>query len=173
MRSAKHLEAVELVRGLLLGLGFASPVDGRVVEREAFATGFVCNLVDDPTFQNQKRINELFELRKSSSIHADMDTKQMLLWTNSLLKPFGLRVSPINRNGKGYQLVVLSDLLGLIKRKNARGRFYEDRENLLRQESRDGDPFVDGATGETLTEKRETRDFDTSRLDVRVGGDED
>ena len=75
--------------------------------------------------------------------------------------------------------MVLSDLVGLIKRKNARGRFYEDRENLLRQESRDGDPFIDEVTGETLTEKRqktrewEMRDFDTSRLDVGVGGDED
>jgi hypothetical protein len=70
-------------------------------------------------------------------------------------------------------------MLDLIKRKNSRGKFYEDSNNLLKQESKDGEPFIDEATGQTIIQKQQEerkekmRAFDTSRLDAGVGGDED
>ena len=74
---------------------------------------------------------------------------------------------------------VLSDMLGLVQRKNRRGRFFEDGENLLKQESPDGDPFIDKDTGETSRQRQERQRqveraaFDTSRLDWGVEVDEE
>ena len=118
LRSAKHLEKVELVKSLLFGLGFASAVDDQIVDREAFATNFICNVCDDPVFKKRKRINELFDLNKQSNIHQGMTTQQILLWVNSLLKQFSLKISAISKQGEGYKLEVLNDILGIIKRKN-------------------------------------------------------
>ena len=50
-----------------------------------------------------------------------MDTKQMLIWVNSLLKQFSLSVRAIDCQGRGYHLEVLNDVLGIIQRKNKRG----------------------------------------------------
>lgn len=108
-----------------------------------------------------------------------MDTKQMLIWVNSLLKPFALKVSAVDRHGGGYRLEVCSDVLGIVRRKNAKGRLFEDRDNVLKQESPDGDPFVDEDAGETLLERRDRelerarREYDTSLLDRGVGGEDE
>jgi hypothetical protein len=101
-----------------------------------------------------------------------MTPQQVLMWCNSLLKPFSVQVRA-QKHG-GYFLELQNDLLSLIKRKNDSGRFYEDSRNLLKQESKDGDPFIDEETGETLLEKRERqraeamRNYDTTGLDRGV-----
>ena len=95
------------------------------------------------------------------------------------MKPFSLKVSALGKHGEGYRLVVLHDMLELIKRKNNRGKFYQDRENLLKQQTSEGDPFVDEQTGETIIEKRQQqrqqsmREYSTSLLDVGVESDEE
>jgi hypothetical protein len=93
---------------------------------------------------------------------------------NSLLKPFSIRVTP---DGGTVSLEVLNDVLGIVQRHNNHGKFYQDGKNLLRQENKEGDPFIDEATGETLIEKQEKKreqrmmDYDTSRLDVGLRDD--
>ena len=96
-----------------------------------------------------------------------------------LIKPFGLKVD--SDHGK-YKLKERFDILGLTRRKNERGRFYEDAENLLGQVSKDGDPFIDEATGENLIQKRDRErkeaaerrkiEFNTTLLDTGIN-DED
>jgi hypothetical protein len=105
------------------------------------------------------------------------------MWVNALLKTFSIRVKAINKNGDGYKLEVLNDVLGIITRRNKRDRFYEDEANLLKQEARDGDPFIDEATGKTLIVRREeervekrrrvAEELDTSKLDVGINFDDD
>ena len=94
---------------------------------------------------------------------------KVLMWRSSLLTPILVQIRA--KKHWGYFLELQNDLLDLIKRKNKSGRFYEDSRNLLKQESKDGDPFIDEETGETIIEKRERergvrmRDYDTSGLD--------
>jgi hypothetical protein len=84
---------------------------------------------------------------------------------------FGLRV---RKERSTVSLEVQHDVLGIIQRKNARGRFYEDANNWLKQESQDGDPFIDEETGETLIERQERQvvrrmqEYDTSGLDAGI-----
>ena len=98
-----------------------------------------------------------------------MSPQQVLMWCNSLLKQFSVQVRA-EKHG-GYFLELQNDLLSLIQRKNKAGKFYEDAKNLLKQESKDGDPFIDEETGETLIQKRERvqenkmKEYDTSLLD--------
>ena len=99
------------------------------------------NMVQDPLFRNQKRLNQLFGLCKDCNISMDMSPQQVLMWCHSLLKQFSVQVRA-EKHG-GYFLELQNDLLDLIKRKNKSGRFYEDSRNLLKQESKDGDPFID------------------------------
>ena len=178
LRSANLRESVGLLRSLLSGLGFASPLDEGVVERQTFVANFRQNICGGEPFRDPQRINALFGIRKSSRIDETLDTQHMLLWANALLKPFSLKISAVGHHGEGYRLRVLSDMLGLVQRKNRRGRFFEDGENLLRQESPDGDPFIDEDTGETLLQRQERQrqveraGFDTSRLDWGVEVDE-
>jgi hypothetical protein len=179
LRSANHQEAVQLVRNLLFGLGFSSPLDDSDKGREEFMTNFVCNICDDPVFANRHRINELFGLSKGSAVRPEWDSQHVLLWVNSILRPFSLKVSALGKHGEGYRLVVLHEMLELIARKNSRGKFYQDRENLLKQQTSEGDPFVDEQTGETIIEKRQQqrqqsmRQYSTSLLDVGVESDEE
>ncbi|MFM7989087.1 MAG: hypothetical protein ACKPKO_58215, partial [Candidatus Fonsibacter sp.] len=49
-------------------------------------------VVDDPIFKRQKRLNELFDLYKSSNIHKDMTPQQLLMWRNSLLNDFSIQI---------------------------------------------------------------------------------
>ena len=67
-----------------------------------------------------------------------------MYWANLLLKPFGLVIRSI---GKSYQLKQRFDIAGLILRKNDRGKFYTDGENLLGQVLTE-DLFIDEETGE-------------------------
>ena len=73
-----------------------------------------------------------------------MTNRQILYWANLLLKPFGLVIRSV---GKSYQLKQRVDLSGLILRKNCRGRFYTDGENLLGQVLTE-DCFIDDEAGE-------------------------
>jgi len=57
--------------------------------------------------------------------------------------------------------------MGLIKRKNERGRFFVDGDNLLGQVLND-DVFIDEETGEV---RRATPILDTSLLDVGIHDD--
>jgi hypothetical protein len=176
LKSVKHVEKVELVHKLLGGLGFKSVMDDAWIDQEEFLTGFMCNIVDDATFKNRKRINELWELRKQTSISNGMNKRQILTWVNSLLMPFCLRVKS---NGGYVALERLNDVLGVVKRKNEKGKFYEDKDNLLKQEDKNGDPFMDEQTGETIPQKLEKarekkrKDYDTSKLDVGINLDDD
>jgi hypothetical protein len=174
VKSVNHVEKVELVHKLLNGLGFESPTDADEKDMEKFMNNFRRNICKDPVFQNKKRINELWELRKQTAISTEMNRRQILTWVGSLLKPFSLKLKP---SGSIVSLEVENDVLGIIKRRNEQGKFYQDARNLLRQESEDGDPFIDEATGETLIEKQEKKreqrmmDYDTSGLDVGVRDD--
>ena len=86
LKSIQLIEKVRAVRQLIEGLGFASPVDQQtLVSRDELMTSFVCNIVDDETFKDHNRINELFELGKNHQISEQMDSKQILIWTNLLL----------------------------------------------------------------------------------------
>ena len=165
---------------MIEGLGFASPVDQQTaVSRDEFLTNVVCNVVDDETFKDHNRINELFELRKNHQISEQMDSKQVLIWTNLLLKQFSLAVRAVDNYGGGYKLSIENGLLELIQRKNKHGKFYQDAQNLLKQENEDGDPFIDEETGETLYQKKEKiqaqarNDYNTSNLDAGVNLDSD
>ena len=176
LRSAKFVERVETVRKLLNALGFANALDREKIEKDTFLENWAA-VVEDDAFHN-KRLNELWNLTKTRRIDKDMNGRQILPWINTLIKPFGLAIK--SDHGK-YKLTERFDILGLIRRKNARGRFYEDAENLLGQVSGEGDPFIDEVTGETLIQKRERvrretaerrqREFDTSRLDEGVSED--
>ena len=109
-----------LIKKLLDGLGFETVVDTqRQVEHEAFMTNFWCNVFDDPTFKRHKRINELFSLSKSSKLFKDMSPKRVQNWINRVIEPFSLQVV---WEREGYRLRVLNDVLGIVRRRNARVR---------------------------------------------------
>ena len=59
-----------------------------------------------------------------------MTPQEILMWANSLLKPFSLQ---IRAGVKSYRLELQNDLLELIRRKNKTGKCYEDENNLLKQ----------------------------------------
>ena len=59
-----------------------------------------------------------------------MTPQQILMWANSLLKPFSLQ---IKAGAKVYRLELQNDLLNLINRKNEEGRLYKDSKGLLKQ----------------------------------------
>ena len=145
MKCSKQSEKVVLIKKLIEGLGFASPVDtSTYVEHETFLSNWICNVFDDPDFHKHKRMNELFDLNKSCEIRKNMTPKRILNWINRVIGQFSLH---INCDAGGYQLQILNDVLEIIKRKNARGRCYNDKDNLLKQTRSDGDPFHDEETG--------------------------
>ena len=153
IKSEHHVERVRVVTALLERLGWEHVRDERRLAKDTVRQSFADSVVRDPLFRNQKRLNQLFGLHKNSSISVDMSPQQVLMWRNSLLKLFSVQVRA-EKHG-GYFIELQNDLLNLIKRKNDAGRFYEDSGNLLKQESKEGDPFVDEETGETIIEKRE------------------
>ena len=95
-------------------------------------------------------------MAKSKRINDDMTNRQKLMWANTLLKPFGLVI----RSGvKSYTLKQRFDIAGLIARKNDRGRFYIDGDNLLGQVLTE-DCFIDDETGEVkVTPKPPSQKF--------------
>ena len=169
LRSAKLLERARLVKEMVLGLGFASVVDREKIDRETFVSNFAESVASSPNFQNHKRLNELFDMRKNRSIDKDMNPRMILPWTNMLLKPFGLCVKA--DHGK-YKLEERVDLRGLIQRKNKVGKYFVDGENLLGQKKLLGaDLFLDEETGEVRRKKGDV--LDTSGLDKGIKDEED
>ena len=140
LRSSKLLEQVQIVRLLVDGLGFSGVMDDNMVDREAFMTNFQCNICDDALFKNKKRINELFELSKGCSISTAMSSKQVLNWSNAILKPFSLKLVAVER--EGYRLEVQNDMLGVIRRKCKNGYKIKDQARLLQLQEEE-DPFMD------------------------------
>jgi hypothetical protein len=131
LRTVNQMEKVLLIRKLLDGLGFETVVDTqRHVEHEAFMTNFWCNVFDDPTFKRHKRFNELFNLSRSSKLFKDMSPKRVQNWINRVIEPFSLQVV-LER--EGYRLRVLNDVLGIVRRRNARGQSFFDGLKLLGQ----------------------------------------
>ena len=123
-------------------LGWESARDEDAITEDDLMTRFVENVVDDPLFKRQKRLNELFNLNKSYNINKDMTPQQVLMWCNSLLKEFSLQI----RAGKEtYYLEFQNDLFALIERKNKIGKIYFDRDNLLKQVAlnQQEDMFID------------------------------
>ena len=110
-------------------LGWESARDEDAIMKEDLMTRFVENVVDDPLFKRHKRLNELFDLCKSYNIHKDMTLQQVLLWCNSLLKDFSLKVRAADK--KTYYLELQNDLLALIQRKNEIGKIYFDEKEPL------------------------------------------
>ncbi|MFM7981935.1 MAG: hypothetical protein ACKPKO_21710, partial [Candidatus Fonsibacter sp.] len=84
LKSEKQLSNIAIVRALLERLGWESPRDEDAIRKEELNRRFVNNVVDDPLFKRQKRLNELFNLNKSYNIHNDMTPQQVLMWCNSL-----------------------------------------------------------------------------------------
>ena len=93
-----------------------------------------------------------------------MTPKRILNWINRVIGQLSLH---INCDASGYQLQILNDVLEIIRRKNARGRCYNDKDNLLKQTRSDGDPFNDEETGRCENavdfEEEETPPGKTSR----------
>ena len=146
LRSEKFLEKVRIVNRLLELLGWQHARDESQLPKEAVKDNFAEKVVSDPLFKRQKRLNELFGLEKAYNIHTGMTPQQILMWANSLLKPFSLQ---IKAGPKVYRLELQNDLLNLINRKNEEGRLYKDSRGLLKQMvpeqfASKADPFEDG-----------------------------
>ena len=142
LKSEKQLSKIEIVKALLERLGWANARDEDAIAKADLKQRFANNVVDDPLFKRQKRLNELFNLNKSYNIHKEMTPQQVLMWCNSLLKDFSLQI----RAGKEtYYLEFQNDLFALIKRKNNIGKIYFDRDNLLKQVAlnQQDDLFID------------------------------
>ena len=121
-------------------------------------------------------------MRKDKRINEKMSLTQITNWTNQIIEPFSLRIT--GKDGT-YKIELLNDILELIRRKNARGKTYEDAKNLLNQPVKRLDPFQDdvavvaavaaGAAGVAVAagaavvkRRRAARELDTSLLDVDV-----
>ena len=130
LKSEKQLAKTEIVRALLEWLGWDSSRYEDAIAREDRKRRLANNVVGDPLFKRQKRLNELFDLHKAINIHKDMIPQRVLMWRKSLLKGFSLQ---IRADKETYYLELQNDLLALIKRKNRIGKIYYDRQNLLKQ----------------------------------------
>ena len=184
LRTAKHEEKVKLITKLLFDLGFDTLLYPRELDPESFFNNFVCNVLEDPAFRNYRRLNELFDMRKDKRINEKMSLTQITNWTNQILEPFSLRIT--GKDGT-YKIELLNDILELIRRKNARGKTYEDSKNLLNQPVKRLDPFEDEvavvaavaaggaveAVATVVKRRRVARELDTSLLDVGINMDDD
>ena len=65
LKSEQQLAKIEIVRALLERLGWESARDEDAIAKEDIRTRCAENVVDDPLFKRQKRLNELFNLHKS------------------------------------------------------------------------------------------------------------
>ena len=109
-----------------------------------------------------------------------MTPQQILMWANSLLKPFSLQ---IRAGEKTYQLEIQNELMSLITRKNKNGRIYKDGRNLLNQKVRtqiaeEEDLFLDDEPSATTGNEKPKaqvakKPFDTARLDVGINADDE
>jgi pterin-4a-carbinolamine dehydratase len=189
LRSDKQLERVQVAERLIQLLGWEHARDENQLKKEVVRDNFVEKVVKDPLFKKQLRLNELFGLEKAYNIHAEMKPLQILMWANSLLKPFCLQVKA---GEKAYRLEPQLEVLDWIARKNKRGRIYKDSRNLLNQQVRkqvvegEEDLFLDDEPGASQMPKtgicdekpkakkaRAKKPFDTSRLDVGINADDE
>ena len=109
-----------------------------------------------------------------------MAPQQILMWANSLLKPFSLQ---IRAGEKTYQLDIQNKLMNLITRKNKNGGIYKDGWNLLNQKIRkqiaeEEDLFLDDEPSTTTGNEKPKaqmakKQFDTARLDVGINTDDE
>ncbi|MFM7983219.1 MAG: hypothetical protein ACKPKO_28255, partial [Candidatus Fonsibacter sp.] len=60
LKSEKKLSNIEIVRALLEKLGWDNARDEDAIRKEEVKRRFTNNVVDDPLFKRQKRLNELF-----------------------------------------------------------------------------------------------------------------
>jgi hypothetical protein len=145
LRSAKFLEQVATIHKLLKALGFDGAMDWKKrISRETFRECWIENVVATPEFQS-KRINELWNLAKSRRVEKDMSIRQIMPWVNNLLKPFGLQLKAEHAR---YSLVPRFDMMGLIRRKNSKGRYFKDQRNLMKQLPADSEHAFDEESGE-------------------------
>ena len=150
-----HLvEKVGLAKDLIEALGFSSLIDDSRIELETFMMNFVMHVVDGTRFKNNRRINELFGLSRDSKPSMGMTAQRMVNWASRILKTFSLEVK-LDKKTNEIHLGHLGDIVELVRRKNANGRYYEDEGKLLN------------------LKQRPTQEFDTSMLDVDVFIDDD
>ena len=144
LKSEKHLANIEIVSALLERLGWASAAGEGHFTKEDVRTSFAESVVDDSLFNTQKRLIEIFDLRRSYNIRKDMASQQVLMWCKSLLT----QLSPqIRASEKTYYLEIQNDLSELLKRKSANGKQFFDHWNLLKlvlRQQAHVDPFLDG-----------------------------
>jgi hypothetical protein len=127
---------------------------------------WLAHVVENPDFHS-KRLNELYNMTKSRRIDKDMTTRQILYWTNTLLKPFGL---VFKSDHNKYRLEEMFDIMGLIHKKNKHGKYYIDGENILGKVREGKDLFIDEETGD-VRRKRQVVEFDSTKLDVGINED--
>ena len=178
IKSDKQLERVKVVERLLELLGWEHARDDTTLKKELVKGSFVEKVVKDPLFKKQRRLNELFNLEKAYNIHEEMTPQQILMWANSLLKPFSLQ---IKAGEKVYRLELQNDLMSLIARKNQNGRIYKDSRNLLNQKVRkqvEEDLFLDDEPGASETPgiekaQKARKQFNTERLDTGINTEDE
>ena len=86
-----------------------------------------------------------------------MSIRQVMGWANKLLKAFGLEIKADHTR---YSLKTRFDIMGLIRRKNRRGRYYKDRGNVLQQEPADDEHTFDEQAGEMRRVQDVGKDLD-------------
>ena len=124
------MEKVKVVKTLIETLGWEHAREEDHMNKKDMLSNFDENVVKHPLFKKQKRLNELFNLTQNYNINKDRTAQQVLMWANSLLKPFSLQIRAAE---KTYFLEVQNQLLDLIKRKNQSGKIYKDGKGLLKQ----------------------------------------
>ena len=175
VRSDKHLERVKIAERLLQLLGWEHARDENQLEKDLVKDNFVEKVVSDPLFKKQLRLNELFGLDKSYNIHTAMTPQQILMWANSLLKPFCLQ---IRAGEKFYRMEPQLEVMEWVARKSKRGKVYKDSRNLLNQQvktrvAEEEDLFLDdevapkaaAATGKATKARKRVN---TDLLDVGI-----
>jgi hypothetical protein len=163
LRSYKTVERVNTINKLINGLGWAHVMDKTKIKKDDLIDNWAENIVGNDAFKS-KRINEIFNLTKSKRISGDMTARQIILYINTLLKPFGL---VIRSDHQKYSIRQRMDLIGLIQRKNSKGRYYMDEHKLLNQVIND-DMFLDEETGQIVKKKVVKPEYDTSQLDKDI-----
>ena len=77
---------------LLQLLGWEDARDENQLKKDLAKDNFVEKVAKDPLFNKHLLLNELFGLEKGYNIKAGMTPQQILMWANSLLKPFCLQI---------------------------------------------------------------------------------